>query len=114
MADNKEDFEFSAYADSETVASYLESLATQIRKGNAQLSAGSGTINLHFGSPIKLDIEAEMDSEKGKGSIELELSWQLAASPSDERIVIEDACEAHEETEQAEEPAAALTVAEES
>ncbi|MCI0437578.1 MAG: amphi-Trp domain-containing protein [Chloroflexi bacterium] len=109
MADKGRSFEFSSYVEPETVARYLESLAQQIRSGSARLSAGAESINLRFGSPVKLEIEAEMNPRKGKGSIELELSWrQTITADSGNGIVIEDA---FEEEEREGEPA--LTVGEE-
>jgi amphi-Trp domain-containing protein len=102
--EQKQSFEFSTYGEPETIADYLESLAKQIRSGSASLSAGSEMINLHFGSPIKLGIEAEMRSRKGKGSLDLELSWREPVAIG-EGIEIGDA---QEEEEVEEEPAPEL------
>ena len=110
MASDDKAFEFSGYADADTVADYLESLARQIRKGNAQLTSGASSINLEFGSPIKIEIEAEMEARKGKGSLELELSWRQIVT-SEGGIVIQDAQDEPEEIDEEVEPVGAgLTV----
>jgi amphi-Trp domain-containing protein len=69
-------FEFSAYCEPAQVADYLEALARYIRAGHAQLAVGSESIQLSFSPSLKLELAAKMRPDKGKGSLELDISWR--------------------------------------
>ncbi len=83
---SKEDqaFEFSTKCDQATAADYLEQLAKHIRNGNVQLSAGTESIGLTVEGEIKLEIAAEAKPEKGKGNLQLEISWKAPVPPKEE------------------------------
>jgi amphi-Trp domain-containing protein len=74
----KESLEFSANASTADVAGYLEALARSLREGRALIESGDKSLALELASPIKVELEAESDPEKGKGSIEISLSWRAA------------------------------------
>jgi len=67
-------------------AGFLESLAKSLREGSSLLESGDKSLGIQIGSEVKIDLEVESDPEKGKGAIELSLSWRLtepsAAPPS--------------------------------
>ena len=69
-------FEFSGRLGPGQVADYLENLARYVRAGHLRLSAGPDAIEMHLGQEIKMEVAAEVELEKGKGSLELELSWK--------------------------------------
>jgi amphi-Trp domain-containing protein len=70
--------EFSASVSSDEAADYLEALAKSCREGSALLESGDKSLLLEVGRDVKLAIEAEADPAKGKGSIEIALSWRVA------------------------------------
>jgi amphi-Trp domain-containing protein len=74
--DNDRSFEFSAYCEPGQVADYLEALARYIRAGHAQLAVGSESIELSFSPSLKLELAAKMRPDKGKGSLEMDISWR--------------------------------------
>lgn len=67
-------------------ASFLEALAKSLREGSSLLESGESSIGLQFGPAIKVELDAESDPDKGKGSIEFSLRWrgaeQVDAAPS--------------------------------
>jgi amphi-Trp domain-containing protein len=58
-------------------AGFLEALAKSLREGSSLLESGDQSIGLQIGSTVKIDLEASSDAEKGKGTIDLSLSWRM-------------------------------------
>ena len=76
MESDHRSFEFSAYCEPSQVADYLEALARYIRAGHVQLAVGTESIQLSFGPNLKLELAAKMRPDKGKGNLELDISWR--------------------------------------
>jgi amphi-Trp domain-containing protein len=76
---DKLSLEFSASVSPDEAASYLEALARSLREGSVLLESGDQSLRLEMGSNVKVKLEAETDPEKGKGSLDVSLSWRLAA-----------------------------------
>jgi amphi-Trp domain-containing protein len=74
----KESLEFSAVVSADEAAGYLEALARSCREGTALLESGDKSIALEVGRDVKLALDAETDPAKGKGSIDISLSWRVA------------------------------------
>jgi amphi-Trp domain-containing protein len=70
--------EFSASVPLEQAAGYLEALAQSLRQGSALLESGDQSVRIELGPNVKVKLDAETDPEKGKGSLELNLSWRVA------------------------------------
>ena len=70
----KEEFEFSTFAEPQIVADYLESLAKALRAGSVKLSSGPEEMLLAPEGAIELDIEAK--KKEGKAKLVLRLSWE--------------------------------------
>ena len=94
-----EEFEFTSKVDSARAADYLETLAQHIRDGSVQLAAGGEAISLAIGTDVKLEIAAEANAEKGKGSLQFELSWKTPAPVEETEIHIGAVEEAAEDAE---------------
>jgi amphi-Trp domain-containing protein len=76
----KEKFEYTGRLDAEHMATYLTSLAEAIRRGSVRLSAGERSVTVTPEGIMRLEVSASNDPEKGRGSLELEVSWQRAAA----------------------------------
>lgn len=74
------EFEFAGSVAAEQAADYLERIAAGLRAGQISLGAGERRLSLAPGEMLKLEVEAE--SEGGKGSVALELSWKPADAPT--------------------------------
>jgi amphi-Trp domain-containing protein len=74
----KEALEFSAVLSAEEAASYLEALAHACREGSALLESGDKSLTIEVGRDLKVELDAQSDPAKGKGSIDLSLSWKVA------------------------------------
>jgi amphi-Trp domain-containing protein len=74
--DSERSLEFSAYCEPAQVADYLEALARHVREGRVELAVGSESVQLAFSPNVKLELAAKTKPEKGKGSLEIEVSWR--------------------------------------
>jgi amphi-Trp domain-containing protein len=74
----KGSIEFGALVSADEAADYLEALAQSCREGSTLLESGDRSLVLEVGRDVKLELEAEADPAKGKGSIEISLSWRVA------------------------------------
>ena len=75
---SKGKFQYSATTDSAQVADYLNRIADGLRIGTLSMSADTKTINLAPNGVFKLEIEADRNQGKGRGSIVVEVSWRAA------------------------------------
>jgi amphi-Trp domain-containing protein len=104
MENGEKAFEYSAYSEPSTIADYLEALAQHLRSGRVHLAAGGESIDLEMAANVKVELAAKVKPEKGKGSLQLDISWRQPPA-SEESLRIEAASEGGEDEE--EEPAAA-------
>jgi amphi-Trp domain-containing protein len=74
----KDSLEFRNTVTRGEAAGFLESLAKSLREGSSLLESGDKSLGLQIGNEVKVSLDVESDSEKGKGAIELSLSWRLA------------------------------------
>jgi len=81
--------EYSLSCAPDEVASYLEQMDRQLREGNMMLRSGDKSIELQFGSEITLDIGAKSKPSRGKGSLEIELSWKECSETEKEQEELE-------------------------
>ena len=77
----KEKFEQTTEFNSEEAAKYLERLASGIRAGTMSFEDAGTTVTLDMGEVISIKLEAEADPKKGKGSLEVEISWRASKAP---------------------------------
>lgn len=82
----KEEFEFSTFAEPHIVAEYLESLATALRNGTVRLTSGGEEMYLAPEGAIELDVEAK--KKEGKAKLVLKLSWEKKAEMKAEPLMI--------------------------
>jgi amphi-Trp domain-containing protein len=73
----KDSLAFRNTVPSSDAAGILESIAKALREGSALLESGDKSIGLQIGPTIKVELDASSDPEKGKGAIELSLSWRV-------------------------------------
>lgn len=88
MEEKEQSFEYAVSVDADKAASYLESVARYVRSGMLSLSAGAESIDLQVGTEMKLEIAAEQKLEKGKGSLQVELSWKIPTAKEEGEIKI--------------------------
>jgi amphi-Trp domain-containing protein len=74
----KGSIEFAAQVSAEEAADYLEAIANACREGSALLESGDKSLSIEVGRDVKVELEAQTDPSKGKGSIDLSLSWRVA------------------------------------
>jgi amphi-Trp domain-containing protein len=94
---NKGKFEYSATTDNAQVADYLNRIAEGLRVGTLSMAAATRTINLAPNGVFKLEIEADSNKGKGRGSIVVEISWKTAAEIPHRELEI--STQLHEEEE---------------
>ncbi len=83
----KNSFEYSAEIDTAQAAGYLEALAARLREGRVERAAGGESIQIEAPGHVKIGVSAEVKAEKGKGEIEVSLSWkQPETAPAPMRI----------------------------
>jgi amphi-Trp domain-containing protein len=82
----KEEFEFSTFAEPHIVAEYLESLASALRNGTVRLTSGGEEMYLTPEGAIELDVEAK--KKEGKAKLVLKLSWEKKAEMTAEPLLI--------------------------
>jgi amphi-Trp domain-containing protein len=102
MEDGDRSFEYSAYAEPSTVAQYLESLARYLKEGHVHLAVGSEAIQLDLAPNVKIEVAARVKPEKGKGSLQFDISWRRPPHLDDE-LRIEAGESPEEEGESSEE-----------
>ncbi len=75
---DKQSLEFEAKLDAGNAADYLEALAKGLRDGRIIIESGNKSLSLDVGGDIamELELEAKSNPEKGKSSVEFELSWK--------------------------------------
>jgi amphi-Trp domain-containing protein len=73
----KDTLEFSDSIAPSEAAQFLEAIAKSLREGSSLLESGDQSLGLQIGKTVKLSLEAQSDAEKGKGSIEVSLSWRM-------------------------------------
>ncbi len=75
---DKQSLEFEAKLDAGNAADYLEALAKGLRDGRIIIESGNKSLSLDVGGDIamELELEAKSNPEKGKASVEFELSWK--------------------------------------
>ncbi len=78
MTDSDHSLEYSARLQTAKVADYLESLARQLRKGDALVAARGDSMVLRFPRRLKLEVKAE--SSPDGCEVTLALSWKRAAA----------------------------------
>lgn len=76
---DREELEFSTTTRGVQVAEYLNRIADGLRQGTLTLGAAGQTVHLQPAETIRLEVEAESRPDKGKGSLQLELSWKLSS-----------------------------------
>lgn len=78
MESEDRSLEFSSQCEPSQVAEYLEAIANHIRNGHIALSVGSEAVQLDLAPNVKLELEAKAKPDKGKGSLQVEISWKQA------------------------------------
>ncbi len=81
--DGDRNFEYTAYTEPDAVGKYLEDLARYIREGHVHLAVGNEGIQLDLGTNVKLELEARVKADKGKGNLQLGISWRQAQQNGD-------------------------------
>jgi amphi-Trp domain-containing protein len=76
MDHEERSFEFTAYVEPAQLGEYLESLAKYVRSGRLHLTAGADAIDLDLAPNVKLELAAKVRPQKGKGSLQLDISWK--------------------------------------
>jgi amphi-Trp domain-containing protein len=86
----KDAIEFNDTVAPEEAAKFLEAIAKSLRKGSSLLESGDQSLGLAIGKTVKLEIGAESDPIKGKGSIEVSLSWRMEeqAAPPPSLVIV--------------------------
>jgi amphi-Trp domain-containing protein len=90
MSSSKEELEFKSEVPAAEAAAFLENLAKSLREGSTLLESGDQSLSLRIGSTVELELEASSKPEKGKGEIELKISWEtdpITAAPRTLEIV---------------------------
>ncbi len=82
---DREELEFSTTTRGAQVAEYLNRIADGLRQGALTIGAAGHTVHLQPAETIRLEVEAENRADKGKGSLQLEISWKTA-SPARESV----------------------------
>jgi amphi-Trp domain-containing protein len=83
---DKQSLEFEAKLDAGNAADYFEALARGLRDGRIIIESGNKSLNLEVAGDIvmELELEAKSNPEKGKSSVELELSWKVVPQKVEE------------------------------
>jgi len=81
----REELEFSTTTRGAQVAEYLNRIADGLRQGTLTIGAAGHTVQLQPSETIRLEVEVENRVDKGKGSLQLEISWKTA-SPARESV----------------------------
>ena len=89
MGSDEQSLEYSMSCEPAVAARLLELMAQYLKEGSVLLSRGDEAIALRFGPQIKFGLEAKAKPAKGKGSIELELSWEEPPKPREEGAPLE-------------------------
>ncbi len=76
MGNQEKSLEYSATCDPDDMAQYLEALAQCIRDGRIAIADGHRSIELRCSESVRFELEAKSKPEKGKESLNLELSWK--------------------------------------
>jgi amphi-Trp domain-containing protein len=97
MSDHEKSIEFASYCEPAQVSDYLEALSRQLLAGEALLSVGGETLELRFETAIKFELRAEVREDKGKYSLEIELTWRRPQIPSRAGLVIASTADASSE-----------------
>lgn len=83
-----EKMEFTATVEASRVADYLNRISDGLRRGVLTLASGDRILRLEPTDQVKLELEAESKPEKGKGSLQLEVSWKSKMAVATERLEI--------------------------
>jgi len=88
---DQEKLEFSTTTRGDEVANYLFQIADGLRLGTLTLRTGGHTVHLQPGEMLRLEVAAKNKADKGKGSLQLELSWKIPSpvheSDADELVI---------------------------
>ncbi|HWO93327.1 MAG TPA: amphi-Trp domain-containing protein [Dehalococcoidia bacterium] len=77
MAEKKTKFEYAGRIGADQAAAYLEAMAAGLREQRLRLASGGQSIMLHPAETLRAELEAAFNPEKGKGSLQFELSWRV-------------------------------------
>ncbi len=81
----KQEVEFEKTLDTNDVIDYFEQVIAGLRGGQVLVQEAGDSVALEVKSPLKMEIEADFDSEKQKCSFELKLEWRLAEPQARQR-----------------------------
>lgn len=73
---SKEKVQFAGAVTPQEAAQYLESIAKGLRERSMLIESGDSSLTVEVADEVKIEISAAADSEKGKASVELNLSWR--------------------------------------
>lgn len=73
---DREKLEYSGRVDAAHLAGYFEALAEALNAGAVRLAVGERSIVLEPQGAIRVEVSASKDVEKGRSSLQVELSWQ--------------------------------------
>jgi amphi-Trp domain-containing protein len=72
----KDKIEYSGVVPVQEAAQYLESLARGLRERVLLLESGDSSVSIDVPDDVKVGIEASVDVDKGKASIDVSLGWR--------------------------------------
>ena len=73
---DREKLEYSGRLDAAHLAGYFDALAGALKAGAVRLAVGERAITLEPQGAIRVEVSASKDLEKGRSSLQVELSWQ--------------------------------------
>jgi amphi-Trp domain-containing protein len=76
MESEERTLEFTAQCEPSQIAEYLEAIASYMRKGHVNLAVGTESVQLDLPGSVRLELEAKAKPGRGKGSLQLEVSWK--------------------------------------
>jgi len=82
-----EELEFKSELAANDAATFLENLAKSLREGSTLLESGDQSLSMHIGPTVEVELEAKSKPEKGKGAIELKISWETEPVPETARTL---------------------------
>ena len=85
--DAKLKFEVSEKLAPEVVALHLELLAAGLRRRRTELSAAGVSTECMLPDQVDFELEIKIDSDKGQGKIEIEMSWKLGDEPKPDKTL---------------------------
>ncbi len=73
---DKGELEFAATVEAGQAADYLARIADGLRQGAITLAVDKRAVHLQPAKYVRLELEVESNSEKARGSLQLEVSWK--------------------------------------